>query len=470
MLQIHNSLTRKKHVFEPIEPGRVRIYVCGMTVYDHCHLGHARALVAFDMVVRYLRAIGYAVTHVRNITDVDDKIIRRAAERGVSPTVLTERYITAMHEDEAALSVLPPDEEPRATGAIPDMLALIETLVDNGSAYQGDGGDVYFDVTSFPDYGRLSGKRLDDLRAGARVDVEPDKRHPGDFVLWKRARPGEPQWPSPWGPGRPGWHIECSAMSMRCLGKHFDIHGGGLDLQFPHHENEIAQSEAATGCTFANVWMHNGHVRIDEEKMSKSLGNFLTVREVLQQHRPEALRYLLLASHYRSPLNYTDASLVAAEAALQRLYLALRGLPDASGDTLESSPLPALGIELRRRFFEAMDDDFSSPEAIAVLFDLAREINRLRDRDLQAAARLAGVLRELGGVLGLLQADPEQYLQDGGDEHGESLAAAEIDAYVAERTQARANRDFRRADAIRDLLADAGVTLEDGPDGTRWRR
>jgi cysteinyl-tRNA synthetase len=468
MLHIYNSLTRKKQPFQPMEPGRVGIYVCGMTVYDHCHLGHARALVAFDMVVRYLRHAGYAVTHVRNITDVDDKIIRRSAEQGIEPAVLTERYIAAMHEDEAALGVLPPDREPRATAAIDDMLALIATLIARGSAYQGASGDVYFDVTSFPDYGRLSGKRLDELRAGARVEVEPDKRHPGDFVLWKRARPGELQWASPWGAGRPGWHIECSAMSMRCLGEHFDIHGGGLDLQFPHHENEIAQSEAATGKPFANVWMHNGHVRIDEEKMSKSLGNFLTVREVLQRHRPEALRYLLLSSHYRSPLNYADETLVAAEAALGRLYLALRGLAPPSDRA--SAPLPALASALRERYHQAMDDDFNSPEAIAVLFELAREINRLRDRDGQAAALLATQLRELGGVLGLLQAEPEEYLQGAAECAAQALSTAQIEAYVDERTHARANRDFRRADAIRALLEDAGVVLEDSPEGTRWRR
>jgi len=468
MLHIYNSLTRKKQPFQPMEPGRVGIYVCGMTVYDHCHLGHARALVAFDMVVRYLRHVGYAVTHVRNITDVDDKIIRRSAEQGVEPAVLTERYIAAMHEDEAALGVLPPDHEPRATAAIDDMLALIANLMARGSAYQGESGDVYFDVTSFPDYGRLSGKRLDELRAGARVEVEPDKRHPGDFVLWKRARPGELQWVSPWGAGRPGWHIECSAMSMRCLGEHFDIHGGGLDLQFPHHENEIAQSEAATGKPFANVWMHNGHVRIDEEKMSKSMGNFLTVREVLQRHRPEALRYLLLSSHYRSPLNYADEALSAAESALGRLYLALRGLALPADSA--PAPLPALAAALRERYHQAMDDDFNSPEAIAVLFELAREINRLRDRDVQAAALLAGQLRALGGVLGLLQADPEQYLQAGAESAECALSTAQIDAYVDERTHARANRDFRRADAIRALLEEAGVVLEDGPEGTRWRR
>ena len=463
MLEIHNSLSRRKERFEPIESGKVRMYVCGMTVYDYCHLGHARALVVFDVVARYLRHLGYALTYVRNITDVDDKIIARAREQGVAPEQLTERFIQAMHEDEAALGVQPPDREPRATGAIADMQRLIERLFEQGYAYQGENGDVYYDVTRFDGYGKLSGKRLADLRAGARVDVEADKRHPGDFVLWKRARPGEPSWPSPWGEGRPGWHIECSAMSTTCLGEHFDIHGGGLDLQFPHHENEIAQSEAATGRTYVNYWMHNGHVRVDDEKMSKSLGNFFTVREILSRYRPEAVRHFLLSSHYRSPLNYTTDALDHAGAGVERLYLALRGL--------RSQPPGDAGETFRRRFGAAMDDDFNTPDAMAVLFDLAREINRVRDTDPATAERLAGLLRELGGVLGLLQSDPDAYLK--GDAAGDvapGLDAAAIDALLEERQEARRAKDFARADAIRDRLKTAGIIIEDGPAGSTWRR
>ncbi len=465
MLEIYNSLTRSKDVFRPIEPGKVRMYVCGMTVYDYCHLGHARALVVFDVVARYLRHSGYAVTYVRNITDVDDKIINRARELDISPDALTARFIQAMHEDSEALGVLPPDAEPRATQAIEDMQQLIRRLFDKGLAYQGDNGDVYFHVAGFPDYGKLSGKRLEDLRAGARVDVEAAKRHPGDFVLWKRAKEGEPSWPSPWGGGRPGWHIECSAMSTRELGDHFDIHGGGLDLQFPHHENEIAQSEGATGHPYVNYWMHNGHVRVDDEKMSKSLGNFFTVRDILARYRPEAVRHFLLSSHYRSPLNYTVDALDQAVGAAERLYLALRGLETAGatqGTAVE---------EYRRRFLAAMDDDFNTPVAIAVLFDLAREINRSRESDAGRAAALAGMLRELGGVLGLLQTDPEAYLRgEQADAGAAGPDAAQIEALLEERQQARKARDFARADAIRDQLQSQGVVIEDGPQGTSWRR
>ncbi|MCP1676715.1 cysteinyl-tRNA synthetase [Natronocella acetinitrilica] len=463
MLEIYNSLTRRKERFEPIEPGKVRMYVCGMTVYDYCHLGHARALVAFDVVARYLRHLGYALTYVRNITDVDDKIIDRAREQGVTMEALTERFIDAMHEDETALGVLRPDQEPRATQAIGEMHALIERLFERGLAYQNGEGDVYYDISGFPEYGKLSGKRLADLRAGARVDVDADKRHPGDFVLWKRAKPGDPSWPSPWGEGRPGWHIECSAMSTNCLGEHFDIHGGGLDLQFPHHENEIAQSEGASGHTYANVWMHNGHVRVDDEKMSKSLGNFFTVRDILARYRPEAVRHFLLSSHYRSPLNYTSEALDHAGAGAERLYLALRGLPMVEpGDA---------GTDYRDRFSAAMNDDFNTPEALAVLFELARAVNRLRETDTDEAARHAGVLRELGGVLGLLQTDPEQYLKgDSGAEVAPGLTAAAIDDLLEERQAARKGRDFARADAIRDQLQGAGIIIEDGAGGSTWRK
>ena len=463
MLEIYNSLTRRKEPFRPIEPGRVRMYVCGMTVYDYCHVGHARALVVFDVVARYLRYLGFDLTYVRNITDVDDKIIQRAAERGIPPQELTEEFIRAMHEDAEALGVLPPDHEPRATEAIDAMQSLIARLIDRGLAYQGDNGDVYFSVADFPDYGKLSGKRLEDLRAGARVDVEAAKRHPGDFVLWKRAKPGEPSWPSPWGEGRPGWHIECSAMSTRCLGEHFDIHGGGLDLQFPHHENEIAQSEGATGHTYVNYWMHNGHVRIDDEKMSKSLGNVFTVRDILERYRPEEIRHFLLSSHYRSPLNYTLDALDNARGAAERLYLALRGLePARPGDA---------GAEFRARFTAAMDDDFNTPVAMAALFDLAREINRSRETDPEQAARLAGLLRELGAVLGLLETDPDSYLQGGEDEEVvPGLTAARIEELLAERMEARKARDFARADAIRDQLRERGIVIEDGAEGSTWRR
>ncbi|OOG28693.1 cysteine--tRNA ligase [Thioalkalivibrio denitrificans] len=458
MLHIHNSLTRRKEPFEPMEPGRVRMYVCGMTVYDYCHLGHARVLVVFDVVYRYLRSLGFDVTYVRNITDVDDKIIRRAAENGEDIRALTDRFIAAMHEDAGALGVLAPTVEPRATEHIEGMLRMISRLIERGYAYAADNGDVYYAVSKFENYGRLSGKRIDDLRAGERVAPDEAKHDPLDFVLWKAAKPGEPSWDSPWGPGRPGWHIECSAMSIHYLGNHFDIHGGGQDLQFPHHDNEIAQSEAATCEHFVNYWMHNGFVRVNEEKMSKSLGNFFTVREVLARYPAEVVRYFILSSHYRSPLNYSDEPLDAARAGLTRFYTALRGLtPDESGDA---------GDGFRRRFREAMDDDFNTPEAIAVLFDIAREINRLRDEDRSAAERLAGLLKELGGVLGLLEGDPEAFLKGGeGD-----LDEAAIEALIAKRLEARKARDFAEADRIRDDLAARGVILEDGPGGTTWRR
>ncbi|MTW21548.1 cysteine--tRNA ligase [Allochromatium palmeri] len=460
MLQIHNSLTRQKAPFQPIEPGKVRMYVCGMTVYDYCHLGHARVLVVFDVVYRYLRALGYEVTYIRNITDIDDKIIRRANENGEPFQALTERFITAMREDSAALGVQPPTDEPRATAHIGEIVAMVQTLIDKGLAYVADNGDVYYAVSRFPDYGKLSGKDPADLRAGARVEIGESKRDPLDFALWKSAKPGEPSWDSPWGLGRPGWHIECSAMSTGCLGNHFDIHGGGADLQFPHHENEIAQSEGATGEPFVNVWMHNGFVRVNEEKMSKSLGNFFTVREILRLYRPEEVRYFILTSHYRSPLNYDDSALQQARAALTRLYTALRGLPESA---------PAEGESFRARFQAAMDDDFNTPVALAVLFELAREINRLRaDGSDQQAAAHGALLCELGAVLGLLQDDPEVYLRGGVDAEGPS--DAEIEAMIEQRRAARANKDWAEADRMREALTAAGVVLEDGPQGTTWRR
>jgi cysteinyl-tRNA synthetase len=468
MLTIYNTLTRQKEAFRPIEPGRVRMYVCGMTVYDYCHLGHARVMVVFDMVARYFRHLGYAVTYVRNVTDIDDKIIKRANDNGEPIEALTGRFIAAMHEDERALGVLPPDHEPHATRTIADMLAMIQRLVDKGLAYVGGNGDVFYSVSAFPSYGRLSGKNLDDLRAGERVDVDEAKRDPLDFVLWKMAKPGEPAWESPWGQGRPGWHIECSAMSTCCLGNHFDIHGGGMDLQFPHHENEIAQSEGATGEKFVNLWMHNGFVRVNEEKMSKSLGNFFTVREILARYRPEAVRFFILNSHYRSPLNYCDENLDEANAALTRLYTALRGLAVPARPAAEDWNEGARSY--RDRFDAAMNDDFNTPEAVAVLFDLAREVNRARAADPADAVALAAVLRELGGVLGLLQADPEDFLKGAAAAGEKGLGAADIEALIQKRLDARKAKNWAEADRIRDELKAQGVVLEDGAGGTTWRR
>jgi len=454
MLHITNSFTRTKEAFVPITPGQVRMYVCGMTVYDLCHLGHARVFVVFDMVTRWLRASGFHVEYVRNITDIDDKIIRRAQENGETPAALTERFITAMHEDERALGVLPPDHEPRATAYVAQMLALISQLEKNGLAYAAPNGDVYYSVRGFAGYGRLSGKSLDELRAGERVEVDPNKRDPMDFVLWKAAKPGEPAWTSPWGPGRPGWHIECSAMSADLLGNQFDIHGGGQDLQFPHHENEIAQSEGAHGCKFVNYWMHNGFVRVDNEKMSKSLGNFFTIREVLNKYDAEVVRFFILRAHYRSPLNYSDAHLDDAKGALTRLYTALKSAP-AEPEPMDWAQPAAI------RFRAAMDDDFNTPEALAVLFELAGEANR-------GDAAAAQTLRNLGGVLGLLQRDTADFMQAGVSPDG--MSEKEIEALIAGRQTARKERNFAESDRIRDTLIAAGIVLEDGPGGTTWRR
>jgi len=462
MLKLFNSLTRKKEEFVPIQPGKVRMYVCGMTVYDLCHLGHARVLVVFDVIVRHLRSLGYDVTYVRNITDIDDKIIARAQQNGEDIADLTKRFITAMHEDAEALGVQPPDSEPRATDSMDSILGMIGRLIDNGYAYQGENGDVFYAVGKFNGYGQLSGKRVEELRAGARVDVEQAKRDPLDFVLWKSAKAGEPGWPSPWGEGRPGWHIECSAMSTNCLGNHFDIHGGGMDLQFPHHENEIAQSEGATGEHFVNYWIHNGFVQVDEEKMSKSLGNFFTVREILQRYRPEEIRYFILSSHYRSPLHYSDDNLDQARGALQRLYTALRGSA-VNDDT-------ALDASYEERFRVAMNDDFNTPEALAVLFDLARALNRAREQDSSDIACLANTLSKLAGRLGILQADPESYLRSRQETGAEGPSDADIEALIARREQARTDRDWGEADRIRDELTGLGIVLEDGGGGTQWRR
>ncbi len=455
MLRIHNTLTRDKQDFVPLRAGEVRLYVCGMTVYDFCHVGHARVMVVFDTVVRWLRARGYRVSYVRNITDIDDKIIDRAAKNGEPIEALTERFIRAMNEDAAALGVERPDHEPRATRSIPAMLSLIQKLVDRGLAYQGPNGDVYYSVRGFPGYGKLSGKSLEDLRAGERVDVDANKRDALDFVLWKAAKPGEPQWPSPFGSGRPGWHIECSAMSEELLGSHFDIHGGGQDLQFPHHENEIAQSEGAHGHTFVNYWMHNGFVRVDNEKMSKSLGNFFTVRDVLAKYDPEVVRFFIVRAQYRSPLNYSDQHLDDARSGLTRLYTALRNVPPQAGPIDWSDPMAA-------RFEAAMDDDFNTPEACAVLFELVNEVNRDR-----SAAR-AGLLQGLAGLLGLLGRAPEAFLQGTTDAAG--LTDAQIEEQIAARAAAKKARDFAAADRVRDELAAQGVLLEDSAAGTTWRR
>ncbi len=461
MLKIHNNLSRQKEVFTPITPGKVGLYVCGMTVYDYCHIGHARVLVVFDMVVRYLRHSGYEVNYVRNITDVDDKIIKRAHENGEPMAALTQRFIDAMHQDAAALGVLPPDQEPKATTSMELITAMITTLVEKGYAYPASNGDVYYDVSKFDGYGKLSGKKLEDLRAGERVAVDEVKDDPMDFVLWKAAKPDEPSWDSPWGAGRPGWHIECSAMSTDCLGNHFDIHGGGLDLQFPHHENEIAQSEAATGCQFVNVWMHNGFVQINEEKMSKSLNNFFTLREVLKQYAPEVIRYFILASHYRSALNYSDQNLDGAKIALERFYTALRGV---------ETVVIQNGGEYEARFCNAMDDDFNSVEALAVLFEIANALNRAKaDHNGAAAIQLAGQLRYLGGVLGLLQDDADVFLKGGAQNTG-GLSDADIDALIQQRLDARKNKNWAEADRIRDELLTQKIILEDGAGITTWRR
>ncbi len=454
MLKIYNSLTRAKETFTPIFAGKVGMYVCGMTVYDYCHLGHARVMVVFDMVKRWLVAGGFDTTYVRNITDIDDKIIRRAAENSEPIEKLTARFIEAMNQDVAALGVQKPDFEPRATANVPQMIQLIAALIGKHLAYQAQNGDVYYSVHGFPGYGKLSGKTLDELRAGERVEVDPGKRDPLDFVLWKSAKPGEPAWDSPWGKGRPGWHIECSAMSERYLGSHFDIHGGGQDLQFPHHENEIAQSEGAHGHAFVNYWMHNGFVRVDNEKMSKSLGNFFTVREILTKYDAEVVRFFIVRAHYRSPLNYSDQHLDDARQALTRLYTALKTVPAQAGDVDWNGPQAA-------RLQAAMNDDFNTPEAVAVLFDLANEVNRSQ------SPQAAKLLKSLGAVLGLLQRNPEEFLR--GDLPA-GWTVARVEEMIAARAQAKKVRNYAESDRIRDELLAAGIVLEDGPAGTTWRR
>lgn len=457
-MHIYNTLTRRKEPFTPLVAGKVSMYVCGMTVYDYCHLGHARVMVAFDVITRYLRERGFEVNYVRNITDIDDKILKRADENGESISALTERMIAAMHEDEARLFVLPPSHEPRATGHIGDIVTMIETLIEKGYAYAADNGDVYYRVRKFANYGKLNNRQLDDMRSGARVDIDVNKEDPLDFVLWKAAKPGEAHWASPWGNGRPGWHIECSAMSTCCLGDTFDIHGGGPDLTFPHHENEIAQSEAATGKTYVNTWMHAGAVRVNQEKMSKSLGNFFTIRDVLAEHDPEVVRFLLVASHYRSPINYSVDSLTEARKSLTRLYTALQDVEVSVANSTAST--------YRERFTQVMDDDFNSPEALAVLFELARELNRAKQEKPEEAPRLAAELKQLGAILGLLQQAPLTFLQ--GAQLAMPLSESQIDAKIAQRIAAKANKDFAQADAIRDELAALGIILKDAREGTSW--
>ena len=461
MLKIYNSLSRSKQDFIPIEPGKVRMYVCGMTVYDYCHLGHARVMVAFDMIQRWLRADGFDVTYVRNITDIDDKIIKRAAENHETIDALTGRFIAAMDEDAAKLGVEKPAYEPRATQYVPGMIAMIQALMDKGLAYLAQSGDVCYSVHKFPGYGKLSGKSLDDLRAGERVEVAVGKDDPLDFVLWKSAKPGEPQWDSPWGQGRPGWHIECSVMSEALLGEHFDIHGGGADLQFPHHENEIAQSEGVHGHQHVNYWIHNGFVRVDNEKMSKSLGNFFTIREVLERYDAEVVRFFILRAHYRSPLNYSDQHLDDAKGALTRLYTALKNAPPHPSP-LTPHPEVDWHDPYAATFKAAMEDDFNTAEAVAVLFDLANETNKTHDK------QRAGLLRALGGVLGLLQRDPSEFLQGGARESG--CTPEQIEQNIAERNAAKKAKDYAAADRIRQELLDAGIVLEDTPQGTVWRR
>ncbi|STO57049.1 Cysteine--tRNA ligase [Grimontia hollisae] len=460
MLKIYNSLTKQKEEFKPIHPGKVGMYVCGVTIYDLCHIGHGRTFVSFDVVSRYLRYLGYDLTFVRNITDIDDKIIKRAAENGESCEALTERLIGEMYADFDALNMKRPDIEPRATEYIAEIIALVERLIDRGFAYVASNGDVLFEVAKFDEYGKLSRQDLEQLQAGARVDVEEAKKSPLDFVLWKMSKPGEPTWESPWGPGRPGWHIECSAMNSAILGNHFDIHGGGSDLTFPHHENEIAQSCCAHDTQYVNTWMHSGMVMVDREKMSKSLGNFFTIRDVLAHYDAETVRYFLMSGHYRSQLNYSEENLKQARASMERLYTSLRGL--------DTSVAAEGGEAFVERFKAAMDDDFNTPEAYSVLFDMAREINRLKAEDVAAASKLAARMRELAEVLGLLEQDPEAFLK--GNTEGGDDEVAEIEALIKARNDARANKDWAAADAARDALTAMGIVLEDGAQGTTWRR
>ena len=461
MVAIYNSFTRQKELFIPIEPNKIRMYVCGMTVYDFCHIGHARVMVIFDMVSRYLRSIGFDVLYIRNITDIDDKIIERAKSNSESITDLTNRFIEEMNKDASALGVLPPDSEPKATEHMTEIIEMISQLIKKKHAYLAGNGDVYFNVGSFNDYGKLSGKNIEELRAGERVEVQKEKNDPLDFVLWKSAKKGEPSWSSPWGDGRPGWHIECSAMSIHCLGSHFDIHGGGQDLQFPHHENEIAQSVCSTGGKFANIWMHNGFVRVDEEKMSKSLGNFFTIKEVLKKYQPEVVRFFILSSHYRSPLNYSVENLDEAKSSLTRLYTALK---EFNSDNVSADQ------DYTNQFNSYMDDDFNTPKAISLLHEIARKINRNEDKTHEESKRLASTLKKLGAVLGLLESEPQDFLKGKSNENKENADTDYINELIRQRNIARDKKDFEKADKIREQLAELDVTLEDTEGSTDWRR
>ncbi|MBV52716.1 MAG: cysteine--tRNA ligase [Coxiellaceae bacterium] len=457
-MKIYDSLHQEKRDFVPLVPGEVTLYVCGNTVYDDCHIGHARAAVIFDMVARTFRALNYRLTWVRNITDIDDKIIQRALQNNETTEALTERVINSMHQDEQAIGVMPPDHEPRATDYVPQMIALIQRLIDKEMAYVANNGDVYFSVKSYHDYGQLSRRDVDALMSGVRIDANDDKHNPLDFALWKHAKPDEPSWASPWGDGRPGWHIECSAMAAELLGETIDIHGGGMDLKFPHHENEIAQSQAAHGCTLANYWMHVGLLTINDEKMSKSLGNSITISHFLSNHHPEVLRHFMLGSHYRSPINYTESAITNSQQALERLYTAIRGL--------ESDIQVDIQHPSYQAFLVAMSDDFNTPQAFAVLFDVARDINRLRQKeDITQAKRLVSILRSCGALLGILQDNAESFLQSG----SKSLDSEAIDQLVHARDIARAQKDWQQADALRQQLDDIGVVLEDTAEGTQWR-
>ena len=459
MLKIYNTLSGKKEVFKPIVEGKVGMYVCGNTVYDFCHIGHARAMISFDVISRFIRHLGYELNYVRNITDVDDKIIKRAEENNESTQSLTERMITAQREDELRLGNKMPDREPKATEFMQEIIDMVQILIDKGFAYHGTSGDVYYRATKFKDYGKLNNRKLEDMLAGARIDVEVAKEHPADFVLWKQAKAGEVSWPSPWGDGRPGWHIECSAMSTNCLGSHFDIHGGGPDLKLPLHENEIAQSEAATGKDYVNYWMHCGAVRVNNEKMSKSLGNFFTVRDVLAKFNPEVVRYLMVSSQYRSAIDYSDQSLHDAKVALERLYTALRHQPIADS---------YVSTEFTARFEEAMKDDFNTAVAVSVLFELVRDLNKAKTEDADKASKLAAELRSLAELLGLLYQDPEYFLQN--STVSEGLSEVAIQALIDERAQARKDKNFARGDEIRDELASQGIELLDSREGTTWTR
>ena len=461
MLKIYNTLTNQKEVFKPIDPSMVGIYVCGMTVYDFCHMGHARVLVMFDVITRHLRRNFKDVKYIRNITDIDDKIISRAIENNEDIFTLTKRFIDAMHEDEIALGVISPDIEPKATDSIEQMINMIESLIKNGLAYQGKNGDVFYSVRKFKNYGKLSGKNLDDLESGARVDIESNKDDPLDFVLWKMAKSNEPKWPSPWGDGRPGWHIECSAMSTHFIDDHFDIHGGGMDLTFPHHENEIAQSEGATGCKFVNTWMHVGFVNINDEKMSKSLNNFFTIRDILEKYDGETLRYFLISSHYRSPLNFSNTNIDSAKSALKRLYTATRGL----SDNVDIDYVSNNNLDYEDRFNSALNDDFNTPIAISILFEIAKQINVERLNDLKKANALSQLLKKLANFLGILEYDADEYLKQGSE-----LSENEILDKISKREQARLSKDFAMSDQVRDELLEFGIILEDTADGTTWRR